>query len=74
MAVGVKALGRLRVPGSVGELAGGDPGAVPDELHRLATTASKAEGVSGALAADETAKAASFADDLYALGVKVGLW
>jgi hypothetical protein len=44
------------------------------ELHRLATTASKVEGVSGPLAAQETAGAASFADDLYALGVKIGLW
>ncbi|MGH3974348.1 MAG: DUF4157 domain-containing protein [Pseudonocardiaceae bacterium] len=44
------------------------------ELHRLATTASKVEGVGGALAAEETAAAASFADDLWALGVKLGMW
>jgi hypothetical protein len=44
------------------------------ELHRLATTASKAEGIGGALAAKETASAASFADTLYAAGAKLGLW
>jgi hypothetical protein len=44
------------------------------ELHRLTTTASKAEGVSGALAAEETKAAATFADDVYEIGVKVGLW
>lgn len=44
------------------------------ELHRLATSLSKAEGVTGALAREETAAAASFADALYAKGLRLGLW
>lgn len=44
------------------------------ELHRLSTSASKVEGASGALVAEETAAAFNFAEELYSMGVKKGIW
>jgi hypothetical protein len=44
------------------------------ELHRLTTTASKAEGISGSLASAETKGAQAFGDELFDLGVKLGMW
>ena len=44
------------------------------ELHRLTTSASKSQGVGHELAAAETAAAQKFADELFDLGVQIGLW
>jgi hypothetical protein len=44
------------------------------ELHRLNTSASGMEGVSGELAGSETAAAQKFANDVYAKGKSGGLW